>query len=61
MSNNAIKKRNWAFVLYIESAPSNWLDILIKSGLSFAVSPYHDKDINPDGEVKKAHYHIILC
>ena len=61
MSNNAIKKRNWAFVLYIESAPSNWLDILIKSGLSFAVSPYHDKDLNPDGEVKKAHYHIILC
>lgn len=29
--------------------------------MSFCVSPLHDKDINPTGEVKKSHYHIILC
>lgn len=56
-----IKRRNWAFILYPESAPDNWTDILIQTGLPFAVSPLHDKDINPDGEVKKPHYHIILC
>lgn len=60
MSKN-IKKRYWAFILYPESAPENWLDILISSGLSSCVSPLHDSDFNPDGDVKKAHYHIILC
>lgn len=58
-----IKKRNWGAVLYPESLPSNWLEILQLKGLPFAVSPLHDKDI--DDEVskttKKAHYHIILC
>lgn len=56
-----IKKRNWGAVIYPESAPKDWLEILQLKGLSFAVSPLHDKDINPTGEVKKAHYHIILC
>lgn len=56
-----VKKRNWAFVLYPESAPENWREILTKTGLQCAVSPLHDKDINPTGEQKKAHYHIILC
>lgn len=56
-----IKKRNWAFVLYEESAPNDWREILLLKGLCFATSPIHDKDINPTGEVKKSHYHIILC
>ena len=55
------KKRNWTFVLYPESAPNDWKDILIKTGLPIAISPLHDKDINPDGEPKKAHYHVVLC
>lgn len=56
-----MKKRYWAFVLYPESAPENWKEILQQTGLSICVSPLHDKDINPTGEQKKAHYHIILC
>lgn len=56
----SIKKRNWAFVLYPESAPADWFERLKQSGLMGAVSPLHDKDIDPDGNVKKAHYHIIL-
>jgi hypothetical protein len=56
-----MKKRYWAFVLYPESAPENWKEILQQTGLSICVSPLHDKDINPTGEPKKAHYHIILC
>ena len=55
-----VKKRNWAFVLYPESAPDDWREQLQKSGLQVAVSPLHDKDIDPNGEPKKAHYHIIL-
>lgn len=55
------KKRYWAFVLYPESAPTNWREILQQTGLSIAVSPLHDKDIDPTGQPKKAHYHIILC
>ena len=56
-----IKKRNWAFVLYPESAPENWKDLLQETGLLVAISPLHDKDLNPTGELKKSHYHIILC
>lgn len=55
-----IKKRNWAFILYPESAPENWLDVLRETGLPCAISPLHDKDIDPNNEPKKAHYHIIL-
>lgn len=56
-----VKKRNWAFVLYPESAPVDWRDILQQTGLECAISPLHDKDINPTGEQKKEHYHVIVC
>lgn len=55
-----IKKRNWAFVLYPESAPQDWRERLAKSGVQCAVSPLHDRDVNPTGEPKKPHYHVIL-
>lgn len=55
------KKRNWAFVLYPESAPPDWVEKLQKTGLQCAISPLHDKDVNPTGEPKKAHYHVILA
>ena len=56
-----VKKRNWAFVLYPESAPDNWKDMLQETGLPCSISPLHDKDVDPDGNPKKAHYHIIVC
>ena len=56
-----IKKRNWVMVLYPESAPNDWREILTQTGLQCAISPLHDKDLNPTGELKKAHYHIIMC
>lgn len=59
MADNT-KKRNWAFVLYPESAPKDWRERLKISGLMASVSPLHDKDVNPTGEPKKAHYHILL-
>lgn len=54
-----IKKRNWGFVIYPESLPENWMDILMQSGLPLAISPLHDKDVNPDGTPKKPHFHVI--
>lgn len=54
------KKRNWCFVLYPSSAPEDWQDILQQTGLEIAISPLHDKDKDPTGQLKKAHYHIII-
>lgn len=54
------RARNWTFILYPESAPENWKQILQEQYIKFAVSPCHDKDINPTGEPKKAHYHVLL-
>ena len=56
-----VKKRNWAFVLYPESAPSDWMEQLQATGLPIAISPLHDRDLDPTGEPKKPHHHIILC
>ncbi|MDD6224183.1 MAG: replication protein [bacterium] len=59
MSKN-IKSRHWACVGYPESLPLDWIDKLRETGLQVAISPLHNKDLNPDGEEKKEHYHIIL-
>lgn len=61
MAQKNVKKRNWAFVAYPESLPSNWFDLLRATGLQCAISPLHDKDMEPTGEIKKPHYHGILC
>ncbi len=60
VSDKKSKCRNWAFVLYPESAPADWVETLQKSGLQCAISPLHNKDKNPDNTEKKAHFHIIL-
>lgn len=56
--SNRVESRNWVFVLYPESLPVDWLDILID--VRGVLSPLHDKDVNPDGTIKKAHYHLLL-
>ena len=56
-----IKKRIWTIVLYPESAPKDWREIIKQSGIIFAVSPLHDRDINADGTPKKPHHHLILA
>ena len=61
-SKTQIKKSSWGFVIYPESSPTNWRDLLIESGIACAVSPLHDMDIDNEetGELKKPHYHILL-
>lgn len=54
------RTRNFATVVYPDSAPTNWQDILAQQFVPAFISPLHDKDLNPTGELKKAHYHVII-
>lgn len=54
------RARNFATVVYPESAPSNWQQILAEQFIPAFISPLHDKDENPTGEAKKPHYHVII-
>lgn len=54
------RARNWTFLVYEDSAPSDWRDILDNMHLEWVESPLHDKDINGDGSPKKPHRHIGL-
>ena len=54
------KGRAWAFIIYPDSMPSNYEEIITNIGLPLAMSPLHDSDINPDGSPKKPHYHCIV-
>lgn len=62
-SNNQTKDtrtRNWTIVVYPDSAPSNWREIIDSWHIEWVESPLHDSDINADGSPKKPHYHILL-
>lgn len=54
------RTRNFTTVVYPESAPKDWMELLSQQCVPAFVSPLHDKDVNPDGELKKAHYHVII-
>lgn len=54
------RARSWTFVLYEESAPDNWRDVLDSEHIEWIESPWHDKDLNADGQLKKKHKHILL-
>ncbi len=54
-----LKTRAWSFILYPESAPENWLEILDSFHCAFCISPLHDRDVKKDGTPKKSHYHVI--
>lgn len=54
------KARNWLFIIYEESAPSDWKERMINTGIPFTISEWHDQDVNPDGSKKKKHLHMIV-
>jgi len=51
--------RNWTIVVYPDSAPEFWESLISQEPI--AISPLHDKDVNVDGELKKAHYHVLFA
>lgn len=54
------RTRNYATVIYPDSAPLDWQDILSGFFVPGFISPLHDSDLNPTGELKKAHYHVMI-
>lgn len=54
------RTRNYATVVYPESAPENWKEIISDLKVETIISPLHDSDVNPTGEPKKAHYHVMI-
>lgn len=52
--------RNWATIVYPESAPPDWQDILSSYHIPAFISPLHDRDVLPDGTLKKPHYHVLI-
>lgn len=60
MSESSSRTRNYATLVYPDSAPEGWLNILNEVCIEAFVSPLHDMDINPDGEPKKPHYHVMI-
>lgn len=60
MANGKGRTRNYATIIYEESAPANWQEILTDAKVQAIASPIHDRDVNPTGEIKKAHRHVII-
>jgi hypothetical protein len=54
------RTRNYATVVYPDSAPENWREILSQQFIPAFISPLHEKDFNPNGEPKKPHWHVLL-
>lgn len=59
-TRGAGRSRTWATVIYADSAPKDWLYQLDEMHIDAFVSPEHNKDVNPNGEPKKAHWHILI-
>lgn len=60
MSSGRGRTRNYATVVYPESAPDYWFQTLEQEFVPAFISPLHDKDVNPGGEPKKEHYHVVI-
>lgn len=60
MSEKKTRTRNYATVVYPDSAPVDWQDILSGLFVPAFISPLHDSDMNPTGEPKKPHYHVVI-
>lgn len=54
------RARAWQCVVYPDSAPDDWFDKLQSLRVTYFVSPLHELDLNPEGEKKKPHYHVVL-
>lgn len=54
------RTRNFATVVYPESAPPDWKAILERHCIPAFISPLHNKDLDSEGNIKKEHYHIVI-
>ena len=54
------RRSNWLFLVYPDSAPDDWREVIDDLHIRWTESPLHEFDIEPTGEVIKAHWHILL-
>lgn len=54
------RTRNYGCMVYPESAPSNWQEILADEKIPAFISPLHDRDIDVQNQPKKPHYHVMI-
>ena len=54
------RDRVFATIIYPESAPHDWLQIIDAWHIPCLVSPLHDSDVSADGSPKKAHHHVLI-
>lgn len=59
-SRGSDRTRAWAVVVYPDSAPENWQQLIDDQHIEWVESPLHEFDTNPTGELKKPHYHVLL-
>lgn len=59
-SKKETRTRTWTIVVYPDSAPGNWRDIIDELHIEWVESPLHENDVNADGELKKPHWHVLL-
>src|SRR5659263_48751 len=60
MEQKETRTRNWTVVLYPESAPGTWREIIDDMHIEWIESPLHDNDKNATGDSKKPHWHVLL-
>lgn len=62
-SSGTGRTRNYTAIVYpdCENTPENWMEVLSDFHIPMFISPLHDSDVNPDGKLKKPHYHVIIC
>ena len=46
------RTRNWTIVIYPDSAPNNWREIIDDWHIEWVESPLHENDENADGTPK---------
>lgn len=59
-SKKNLRNRNYATIVYPDSAPSNWVEILRDMHIPALISPIHNQDVAPDGSLKKEHFHVLI-
>ena len=52
--------RNFGCVVYPESAPDGWIDVISDLHVPAFISPLHDQDIDPQNQPKKPHFHVMV-
>lgn len=53
------RTRNWSFIIYPDSAPKNWREIIDDEHIQWIESPLHG-ELDPDDSENKPHWHVML-